>query len=52
MEFSRGITTEKLRIGDSDTTGTKITFIPDEQVFTDKEFKFDLLAKRLRNWLS
>ena len=50
MEFSRGITTEKLRIvGDSDTTGTKITFMPDEQIFTEtREFKFDLLAKRLR----
>ena len=46
MEFSRGITTEKLRIvGDSDTTG-KITFMPDEQIFTEtREFKFDLLAK-------
>ena len=50
MEFSRGITTEKLRIiGDSDTTGTKITFMPDDQIFTEtREFKFDLLAKRLR----
>ena len=33
MEFSRGITTEKLRVaGDSDTTGTKITFMPDDQI--------------------
>ena len=50
MEFSRGITTEKLRVaGDSDTTGTKITFMPDEEIFTEtREFKFDLLAKRLR----
>ena len=50
MEFSRGITTEKLRVvGDSDTTGTKITFMPDEQIFTEtRDFKFDLLAKRLR----
>ena len=50
MEFSRGITTEKLRIaGDSDTTGTKITFMPDDEIFTEtREFKFDLLAKRLR----
>jgi DNA gyrase subunit B len=50
MEFSRGITTEKLRVaGDSDTTGTKITFMPDDEIFTEtREFKFDLLAKRLR----
>jgi DNA gyrase subunit B len=50
MEFSRGITTAKLRVaGDSDTTGTKITFMPDDEIFTEtREFKFDLLAKRLR----
>ena len=31
---------------------TKITFMPDEQIFTEtREFKFDLMAKRLRNWL-
>lgn len=50
MEFSRGITTEKLKVvGQSETTGTKITFMPDEQIFeTTREFKFDLLAKRLR----
>ena len=50
MEFSRGITTQKLKTaGNSQSTGTKITFLPDEQIFTDtREFKFDLLAKRLR----
>lgn len=50
MEFSRGITTQKLRIiGDCKSSGTKITFLPDEQIFTEtREFKFDLLAKRLR----
>jgi DNA gyrase subunit B len=50
MEFSRGKTTEKLRIvGDCKSSGTKITFLPDEQIFTEtREFKFDLLAKRLR----
>ena len=50
MEFSRGKTTQKLRvIGDSKLTGTKITFMPDVEIFSDtREFKFDLLAKRLR----
>ena len=50
MEFSRGITTQKLKIaGTCQSTGTKITFSPDEQIFTEtREFKFDLLAKRLR----
>lgn len=50
MEFSRGKTTRALEIvGSSKSTGTKITFMPDEQIFTEtREFKFDVLAKRLR----
>ena len=36
-------------VGDCQTTGTKISFLPDKQIFTEtREFKFDLLAKRLR----
>src|SRR5687767_9478829 len=50
MEFVRGITTEKLKvIGKSKATGTLITFKPDATIFTlTTEFKFDLLANRLR----
>jgi DNA gyrase subunit B len=50
MEFSRGITTQKMKvIGSCQSTGTKVTFLPDEQIFTEtREFKFDVLAKRLR----
>jgi len=50
MSFSRGITTQELKIvGDASSTGTKITFMPDDQIFEDtREFKFELLAKRLR----
>ena len=50
MEFSRGKTTKAIEVvGTCQTTGTKITFLPDEQIFTEvREFKFDLLAKRLR----
>jgi DNA gyrase subunit B len=50
MEFARGITTEKLKeIGKSKGTGTLITFKPDATIFTiTTEFKFDLLANRLR----
>ena len=50
MEFSRGKTTQALEIvGSSKSTGTKITFMPDEQIFSEtREFKFDVLAKRLR----
>lgn len=50
MEFSRGKTTKEIEVvGSCQTTGTKISFMPDDQIFTEvKEFKFDLLAKRLR----
>ncbi len=50
MRFSRGKTTQELKIiGETASSGTKITFFPDDQIFTEtKEFKFELLAKRLR----
>ncbi len=50
MAFERGRTTQKLEvIGKSKHTGTLITFKPDATIFTiTTEFKFDLLANRLR----
>jgi DNA gyrase subunit B len=50
MAFERGVTTKKLEvIGKSKSTGTLITFKPDPTIFTiTTEFKFDLLANRLR----
>jgi DNA gyrase subunit B len=50
MEFARGVTMKKLQvIGKSKHTGTLITFKPDPIIFTiTTEFKFDLLANRLR----
>jgi len=50
MEFEQGRTTRKLEvIGKSKHTGTLITFKPDPIIFTiTVEFKFDLLANRLR----
>jgi len=50
MAFERGVTTQKLEvIGDTDTTGTMVTFFPDSQIFTiTTEFKFEILARRLR----
>src|SRR5271167_3152287 len=50
MEFARGVTKQKLEvIGKSKSTGTLITFKPDATIFTiTTEFKFDLLANRLR----
>jgi DNA gyrase subunit B len=50
MEFSRGKVVEKLKIiGEAQTTGTQITFLPDPEIFpTAGEFRYELLAKRLR----
>ncbi|MCX7867400.1 MAG: DNA topoisomerase (ATP-hydrolyzing) subunit B [Limisphaera sp.] len=50
MEFARGKTVRPLEvIGKSRHTGTLITFKPDPEIFTlTTEFKFDLLANRLR----
>jgi len=50
MEFARGKTTEKIKvIGSTKRTGTKITFMPDPEIFTGvRDFNFDILVKRLR----
>ncbi len=50
MEFSRGKTTMPMTIvGNTKSTGTKITFDPDPEIFTlTREFKYEILSKRLR----
>lgn len=50
MEFSRGITIKKMSvIGTTKKTGTKISWKPDPEIFlTTLEYKYDILAKRLR----
>jgi DNA gyrase subunit B len=50
MEFSRGLTTQKMKvIGETNRNGTRIAFLPDPQIFlTTREFNFELLSKRLR----
>lgn len=50
MAFSRGKTTQKMSIiGKTSKNGTKISWLPDPEIFlTTREFKYDLLAKRLR----
>jgi len=50
MEFARGLTTSKMKvIGETRRTGTRIAFSPDPEIFlTTREFKAELLAKRLR----
>ena len=35
-------------VGESNDTGTKITFLPDPEIFSETEFRFDTLSSRLR----
>ena len=50
MQFSQGKTTQKMKvIGTTQKRGTKITFLPDPEIFlTTRDFKYEILAKRLR----
>jgi DNA gyrase subunit B len=49
MELHHGIPLEDVReIGTSDRRGTKITFLPDPEIFETLEYSFELLSKRLR----
>ncbi len=50
MQFSRGKTTQGMKvIGTTQKTGTKITFLPDPEIFlTTLDFKYEILSKRLR----
>lgn len=35
-------------IGVSDSTGTLVTFLPDASIFTETEYRYDILANRMR----
>lgn len=49
MEFKRGEPQAQIKeIGKSDKRGTKITFLPDEEIFATTEFDFDTIVARLR----
>jgi DNA gyrase subunit B len=49
QEYSRGAPLYPLKVvGDSDRTGTNVTFKPDAEVFTKTEYSFDVLSQRLR----
>jgi DNA gyrase subunit B len=49
MEFERGKKSSELKvIGKTTKTGTKVTFKPDNKIFPDIEFKYDIVQKRAR----
>jgi len=49
QEYARGIPVAPLKqTGKTRRRGTKITFLPDPQIFTETSFSFDKLSERLR----
>ncbi len=49
QSFHIGAPTKPLKeMGDATGAGTKITFKPDDSIFTETEFNFDYLSERLR----
>jgi DNA gyrase subunit B len=49
QRYHRGKPDEPVKvIGDADTTGTRITFMPDAEIFETTEFSYDILVHRLR----
>jgi len=48
-QFKQGVIVEPLKIlGDTEKTGTEVTFMPSADTFENIDFHFDLLAKRIR----
>src|SRR5258706_5926026 len=49
QEYRRGVPQAPLAaIGESEETGTKVTFKPDHEIFSNLEYSYDTLANRLR----
>ncbi|MFN0065501.1 MAG: DNA topoisomerase (ATP-hydrolyzing) subunit B, partial [Chlamydiales bacterium] len=49
MEFERGTPVKPITVlGDTDKRGTRVTFWPDDTIFSVLEFDYDILARRLR----
>jgi DNA gyrase subunit B len=49
QEYSRGLKQTELKVvGEDPHTGTMVTFLPDDEIFTELNFEFELVASRLR----
>lgn len=49
QEYERGVPKYPVRItGESQRTGTTVQFLPDDTIFTAKEYKYETIATRLR----
>jgi len=49
QSYQRGVPDGPLEVvGETETTGTRVTFFPDPVIFPVTEFSFDVLSKRLR----
>jgi DNA gyrase subunit B len=49
QEYERGAPQYPVKeVGTTDISGTKVTFLPDDTIFTEKIYKYDILAARLR----
>ncbi len=49
MDFEKGARSSELRqLGHSDRTGTKLSFLPDPEIFPETNFSFDTLTRRLQ----
>ena len=49
QSYARGVPTSDVKlIGKARKTGTTVTFMPDGEIFKQREFRFDVLEERLR----
>ena len=49
QRYQKGVAKTKVEVaGKTSKTGTKVTFMPDEEIFKDRSYVYDILSNRLR----